>query len=104
MTRPILFAPTLAVCLLSACATRSAVIESPNGPPYAPLQMTADDLGTSQYAVEPVPPALRTRDVVQGAPAVRTRVEYFGTDRRVVTIYSADGESVATRIVYTRKK
>jgi hypothetical protein len=187
MPRPILFAPTLASCLLAACAARSAVIESADGPPYVPLQMTADDLGvwdvelstrepwggrvtvrgvetnttgcngscivtrvegelakavgprnrgggpgagpwwgdhdhadlttkqtgrpdtpsasTSEYVVDPGGAASpRTRDVVQDMPAVRTRVDYHGTDRRVVTVYAGDGTTARTRIVYTRRK
>ena len=190
MSRMVRFAPTLVACLLSACATRAAVVESPDGPPYAPLQMTADDLGawdvelaartplgarvtvrgietntvgcsggcivtrvegelakavgtrnrgagpgagpwwreydgpghsnhttrqtgrpdtptasTSQYVVDPGPAATpRTRDVVQDMPAVRTRVEYHGTDRRVVTVYAGDDTTARTRLVYTRRK
>lgn len=186
MSRLVPFAPTLAACLLSACATRSAVIESPDGPPYAPIQLTADDLGawdvelatrepwggrvtvrgvetnavgcnggcivtrvegelakavgprnrgggpgtgpwwgdydhatlttkqtglpdtptasTSEYVVDPGGAAApRTRGVVQDMPAVRTRVEYHGTDRRVVTIYAGDSTTARTRIVYTRR-
>jgi hypothetical protein len=188
MPRPVLFAPTLACCLLAACAARTAVIESPGGPPYAPLQLTADDLGawdvelstrepwggrvtvrgvetnavgcngdcivtrvegelakavgprnrgggpgagpwwrdydwpgqsdlkqtglrdtpsasSSEYVVDPGGAAApRTRDVAQDMPAVRTRVEYHGTDRRVVTVYAGDGTTARARIVYTRRK
>jgi hypothetical protein len=187
MSRLILFAPTLAACLLSACAARSAVIETPDGPPYAPIQLTADDLGawdvelstrepwggrvtvrgvetnavgcnggcivtrvegelakavgprnrgggpgagpwwgaydwpgnsdlkrtglrdtpsasTSEYVADPGGAAApRTRPVVRDMPAVRTRVEYYGTDRRIVSIYAGDSATARARIVYTRR-
>jgi hypothetical protein len=48
MPRPVLLAPLLAACLLPAGseAQSSSAIESTSGPPYAPITLTTEDLGS----------------------------------------------------------